>query len=364
MEILLLKDMRLKLTAVLGILFLVVSCQRQPEEVSIPVLPLDLTSATSVPYQVVRTDYLFSYPECMWIDGDCLIVQDKRAVTKLFHLISLTDGLLKEEFCLWGDGPGEYSDATLNTVWDRTKGTLSYFSANKRALVTYRKYGDFFKYSDSHSLRGMEGSKDTHFKEMIPCGKYYIALGERGIFQQRRFAVLDSACQIMNQLGNYPALSDLLVDPENDLQKMLFDPALFKISPDWGKAVFATYRGALIQFYDLKGLPDSIHHVYSRQLEVPIKKSQISKEHEGWVYGFEDVSVTDSAVYAIYNGETAEENPLLGKKILVFDWQGNLQKIYQLDLNLRCLTIDERRHCIYAVGYTEEDGFFLVTINM
>ena len=56
MEILLLKDMRLKLTAVLGILFLVVSCQRQPEEVFIPVLPLDLTSATSVPYQVVRTD--------------------------------------------------------------------------------------------------------------------------------------------------------------------------------------------------------------------------------------------------------------------------------------------------------------------
>lgn len=97
--------------------------------------------------------------------------------------------------------------------------------------------------------------------------------------------------------------------------------------------------------------------MYSRQLEVPIKSRNL-KEHEGWVYGFEDVSVTDSAVYAIYNGETAEENPLLGK-ILVFDWQGNLQKIYQLDLNLRCLTIDERRHCIYAVVvYTEEDGFF------
>lgn len=112
------------------------------EEVSIPVLPLDLTSATSVPYQVVRTDYLFSYPECMWIDGDCLIVQDKRAVTKLFHLINLTDGLLKEEFCLWEMDRGIFG-CNFEYCMGPDKGTLSYFSANKRALVTYRKYGDF-----------------------------------------------------------------------------------------------------------------------------------------------------------------------------------------------------------------------------
>ena len=53
MEILLLKDMRLKLTAVLGILFLVVSCQRQPEEVSIPVLPLDVIADIKSCFSVV-----------------------------------------------------------------------------------------------------------------------------------------------------------------------------------------------------------------------------------------------------------------------------------------------------------------------
>lgn len=47
-------------------------------------------------YQIFSTDYLFSYPECMWMDDNCLIVQDKRAVTKLFHLIDLTDGKLQK----------------------------------------------------------------------------------------------------------------------------------------------------------------------------------------------------------------------------------------------------------------------------
>ena len=354
----------IKFIFLLGLLFLFFSCRDNCEKKSIPILGLDMHTIIPTSYQIFLTDYLFSYPECMWMDDNCLIVQDKRAVTKLFHLIDLTDGKLQKEFCQFGDGPGEYLDATLNTVWDQTEGTLSYFSVNKRTLITYRKCKDSFRYNGDHTLRGIEESKDMHFKEMIPCGKYYITLGTHGVFQQRRFVVLDSTLHPISELGDYPELSDLLVKPENDLQKMLFDPALFKISPDREKAVFATYRGALIQFYDLRGLPDSIHNVNSRQLEVPIKKSQISNEHEGWVYGFEDVSVTNSAVYAIYNGETAEDNPLLGKKILVFDWQGNLQKIYQLNLNLRCLTIDECRHRIYAVGYTEEDGFFLVSIDI
>lgn len=104
----------------------------------------------------------------------------------------------------------------------------------------------------------------------------------------------------------------------------------------------------------MSALPDSVP-VKSVQLERPKKKEQITREHEGWVYGFEDVYVTNKNVYVIYNGETAVDNPELGRYILKYNWDGNLLRQYKFDMGLRSLAVDEATGTIFFVGYVNDE---------
>lgn len=190
---------------------------------------------------------------------------------------------------------------------------------------------------------------------MVNCGNYYLATGVNGRFVDNRFLVLDTLGNVKTAIGNYPEiLPDLLVKPEEDMQTILFNTALFRRSPDKQKAVFASYKGALLEFLDLSALPDSVP-VKSVQLERPKKKEQITREHEGWVYGFEDVYVTNKNVYVIYNGETAVDNPELGRYILKYNWDGNLLHQYKFDMGLRSLAVDEATGTIFFVGYVNDE---------
>lgn len=357
------KQQRMKCVYILLFILIVGSCQRK-NDVDIPISPVDLNTAIYTSYQKIETDYLFSYPESMILDGKHLIVQDRKSTDYLFHSIDLESDSLVSEFGIRGNGPGEYSDITLNPHWNEYRKSISFFDANKRSIYSYKKDNNSFRFISNFSLTNVPNLENEYFRELFDCGDYYLALGKHGIFDENRFAVLDSTYHIINKLGKYPEISDLLIEPQKNLGQILFSSSFFKISPNRNKAVFASYRGALLQFYDLSEMPDSIHNIKSIQLEVPIKKEQISVEHDGWVYGFEDIYVTDNYIYAIYNGQTAEENPLLGKHILVYNWKGELGRIYRLDINLRSLIADESNKCIYAIGYTEDDNFFLTKIEM
>lgn len=347
------------------LLFTIEACKPKIETASLPVQHFNLDSSKQIRWQVLDTDYLMSYPESMILTDNHLIIQDRKALDYLFHAINRSNGSLDFEFARRGNGPDEFLDVTLNPYWSQEQKTLSFFDPVKRTFFSFQEVLADSCSKESFSLiyRKEILLEPEYVREMLVSDGGYVLVGEHGIFDKKRFIVLDNDLQTIGSFGKYPTVRNLLTNPETDLRTMLFASSFFKVSPDRQKAVFATYKGALLQFFDLSNCKDSIVNIRSIQSQYPIKKEQISPEHDGWVYGFEDVYVTNNFIYAIYNGETAEDNPMLGKFIVVFNWEGEFCKSYHLDLNLRCLAVDEEKNEIYIVAIDCGD-FFLARINL
>lgn len=348
------------------LLLIVEACQHITKSSSLPVQPFNLDSSKSVSWRVMETEYLLSFPESMILTDSHLIIQDRKSINYLFHAINRSNGSLDFEFAKRGNGPSEFMDATFNSYWDPAQKTVTFFDPAQKTLYSFKEHSN-----DSRSKARFvffdkkEVAFDSEYiRDMSVCNCGYILMGEHSFFDQNRFIVLDEKLQTIGKSGNYPNVRDLLSDPDKDSRTMLFNTAFFKISPDKTKAVFATYKGALLQFFDLTHCEDSIVDIKSIQPERPIKKEQISPDHEGWVYGFEDVYVTDDFIYAIYNGETAEDNPMLGKTIIILNWKGELCKSYRSDLNLRSLAVDEDKKMIYVVACKDGGDFFLANMDM
>lgn len=348
------------------LIFAIEACQPKMERASLPVCSFNLDSSKQVDWKIIETDYLMSYPESMILTDKYLIIQDRKATDCLFHVINRSNDSLDFEFVRRGNGPYEFLDATLNPCWNQDEKIVSFFDPAKKAYFSFQE--TLIDSSSKISFKPIDKKEvllgAEYVREMFICDRGYILMGEHGLFDKNRFMVLDNKLQMIGKYGSYPNVQNLLTNPEEDFRKMFFASSFFKISPNKTKAVFATYRGALLQLFDLSNFKDSIENFKSIQSEYPIKKEQISSEHEGWVYGFEDVYVTNDFIYAIYNGETAEDNPMLGKYIVVLNWKGELCKSYRLNLNLRCLAVDENNREIYVVACTDESDFFLARIAL
>lgn len=348
------------------LLFIIGACHPKMKTETLPIQSFNLDSSKLVPWKMIETEYLMSYPESMILTDSHLIIQDRRSIDYLFHAINRSNGSLDFEFVRKGNGPNEYLDATLNPYWNNDKNMLSFYDPVNRSFFSFQvDMVDFYSWAPTKFIDAKKVFLGSEYvREMFACNGGYILMGEHGIFDNHRFIVLDNNMEIVGKSGNYPNVRDLLTNPDQDFRSMFFASSFFKVSPDQKKAIFATYKGALLQLFDLSSCKDSIVNFKSIQLEYPIKKEQITSDHDGWVYGFEDVYVTNNFVYAIYNGETAIDNPMFGKFVLVFNWEGKLCKSFKLDLNLRCLAVDEVENIIYLVACKEDSDFFLIQIDL
>lgn len=335
------------------------SCGNHAETSFLPVTPVDLANSdTLVLAETSSGEYLLSYPEAMfWTNGD-LVVQDRLGHSRLFHTINSNDSTA--EFASQGNGPGEYLDANLNPFVTEKK-EIGFYDPSKRKILYYEKKDGTYKSGREIELT----CRNEMVREAIDCGKCFLVTGEHGTFAKHRFLVADSTGLTVAQCGNYPSIDkSLLPHSKEDMRTLLFSSSFWRTSPDKQKAVFATYHGALFQLFDLSQLPDSIREIKSLLLSPPINHSQITADHEGWVYGFEDVFVSDHFVYLVYNGQTALDNPEFGHHILVYDWNGEMIKAYATHKSIRSLAVDEVQRKFYLAGYDFEEGMKLYTASM
>lgn len=331
------------------VLFFVSSCQKKVTNY-IGVETLTLKDCEEIVYkEIILDDLLLSYPTGMFFINGELVVKDEKGHQTLFHMIT-KEGETVQEFLKQGNGPEEYITSNFNSQLSED-GILDMFDSSRKNIVSFKIKDGIFQFSGIRSIAKVK----EFVLEAIDYGDYILAMGANGRFQKNRFLVLDTLGNVIRAMGDYPEIQpELLDEPKEDLQTILFHTSFFRMAPDKKKAVFASYKGALMQFLDLSALPDSVL-IRSIQLEKPKKKEQITREHDGWVYGFEDIYVTNDHVYAIYNGETAIENPEFGRYLLKYDWKGNLLKQYKLDVGIRCLAVDETNKIIYFVGYVNDE---------
>ena len=81
--------------------------------------------------------------------------------------------------------------------------------------------------------------------------------------------------------------------------------------------------------------------------------------------GYWDVQVTDSCIYALYDGTTFKEiaqSAGMGKQggtsLRVFSREGNLLRRYVFDRPLSGIYVDEARHLLWATDVNTDNGLF------
>jgi hypothetical protein len=74
--------------------------------------------------------------------------------------------------------------------------------------------------------------------------------------------------------------------------------------------------------------------------------------------GFITADVTNKYIYSLYSGKVIDDsslngltNSFLSKYVYVFDWEGKPLKRYELDQEVRSITVDEKNNILYAASY-------------
>ena len=178
-----------------------------------------------------------------------------------------------------------------------------------------------------------------------------------------RFALYNSCGQYINDYNKFPVFSKNINDETCDYAARQFcftDP-----NPDLSKFVSLTYIGGIIEVFNVKN--DAINKIVEkRYLDPDLRnsKSEVSVLKDNTNIGFCGLYTTDNYIYASYSGLKLGEfkNKFLADYVTVFDWNGEIKKLYRVEGGLLDLAVDETLNRIYIITKNSEGedvvGFF------
>lgn len=189
----------------------------------------------------------------------------------------------------------------------------------------------------------------------IPGATDILALNN-GKYVAAHFEDDDSMLSLYDSLGirenvhvDFPKMN-LGQSLTNFQKRKFFETRLYYNSKN--NIVFVTYLCTdLFDIYDsnLKLL----HRIYGPDHFIPCLKINPTTIGSTEDTKFSSLSscLTDNYIWVLYGG-TNDINRR--DKILVFDYQGNPQKIYHLNLSVHCISVDETEKTIYCIGENPE----------
>jgi hypothetical protein len=88
---------------------------------------------------------------------------------------------------------------------------------------------------------------------------------------------------------------------------------------------------------------------------------------EGCVMSYKAASGTDKYCYMLYSGQQLGERHVRttgGKKIIVFDWDGDYIKTFELDKTAFSFCVDKTDSVLFAITNDEEEGFLITRYDI
>lgn len=185
-----------------------------------------------------------------------------------------------------------------------------------------------------------------------------------GFYEKGRYllySLADGGARYFLSYPDFPGYPDL----QEKTKAMLYASNILRIRPDQSAFVCADMYSGTIDFCRINA--DSIERVKLVRLHYPkVEISEIPSSrvvyHRENRFGFLDIAVTDNKVYALYSGKTYQmdkEHAFEGQTLLVYDWEGNLERSLLLDVPLVNVSYDREEQGIYGIT----SGGDLVKIN-
>jgi len=331
---------------IIFIVFLLVStsCDRKDSIYS----SIKISDAVLVKPVILRTDKLHAEIYDIRILDSVLVLRsnDGRGCLQLFDKLNFkflkTNGII-------GRGPGELKNDAIEikTIQD----SLYIFQLTTNEFSIYN-INAFINDSLPLAERTIKFEKYNGNFDIFPMDGYFVSRPTI----KNRIALYNSSGQHLKDFTEYPYLGDNIDQITHDLAFRFF--SLTEPKPDLSMFVSLTFLGGIIEIFNIKD--GSINKIVERRYLDPNLQNgkdpgSIIKESTNM--GFYGVYVTDDFIYASYSGlnhRDYRENNILLNYVAVFDWTGNIKKLYKVEGGLLDLAVDEVLNRIYIVTKNSE----------
>ncbi|HBG24534.1 MAG TPA: hypothetical protein DDX10_05660 [Rikenellaceae bacterium] len=318
--------------------------------------PISLKDTIFVKPEILKTDKLLSVIWNIKIYDSILILNSPDGKGSV-QLLNKHTGKYISTKCIIGRGPGEFSDMIDYKVVDDS---IYIYEPTENSLSVY-KSDTFFKDSLSQGANKIKFEKHKANYDVIPLNSYYVSRAAMG----PRFA-------LFNRNGKYISEYELFPDYYKDVKNFnhksqLVQGFIFDPKPDLSKFVSIGNIGGILEIFNVE--KDSINRILERKILDPNLKIE---SDNGWLQnedskiGFHGLFTTDNYIYTSYSGFTIKEfkEKKLMDYIIVFDWDGNVKRLYKVEGGLRALAADEAEGKIYIVTKDSEGGDAIGVIKM
>ena len=264
-----------------------------------------------------------------------------------------------------GQGPGEIPSSSPGYL-DRGRfisyypgselGSMVVYEIDSLKLNTQKKMSLSTKYNISDaSLSRIIVLDDSTF---VGAGLY---LGEyQYVMFNARNEVIDYSIKIFNfEDDNY-----------NGFHKFLSNQGYIGKHPSKNKFVYALRNSSNIDFMDIVDnkfdLIKSVHAGDPQLIPETQDFMNFVMPKDNSIIGFINLSVTRNYVYALYSDKTfadsdGQSNRRCSNIILVFDWNGNPVKRYNLDSEAYYISVNEFNNKLYAASIDTAGGWTILT---
>ena len=341
---------------VILIFFICVACKENTEKIIVCEPPFEVSD--TLRHHVIHTEEVFGSAMSMFLIDSVVFIEDQIHRDSCIWGFHVGEKRVVKTWVPKGRGPGEVNALSSN---------VHYFPEERCFMVYDPNYKKMIEYNDSaysfveYKLPVQDSIFRMNFvQDVVKCDHYFVCMGTGDIFRQnKRFIVLDSNFQVVKALEGYPFMKDINLQ---DISEVYQYGDEIRVKPDGSKFVFGSYIGGVLEIFDLDQLPDSIPLIKREVYYRPV----FDKDEAGNILfaentqcGFENIYVTDNAIYALIH-DFSNRNLSFPDKLVVYDWQGNWKKTYGLDWMTHAICVDEKNQMIYAMAFSPEKSFHLV----
>lgn len=313
--------------------------------------------------QVIPLDTaLFRYPYRFRVKENRVIVEDLHGIDHFFHLFTYPDFRYLSSFGNRGEGPEE-----MLTVDDcRWLGESFWGLDNiKSELVRWQ-----FNKDKSQMLRGERIKLDKATFRAVDFVPYrnssFLIPNYSG---DTRFCQVDENGKLIQKWGEIPTDKPKLLKQNSHAFGQGWR-SFIDYSPKSGILVAATQLGEVLEIWDTQ---KGTHQVIKGKLGDP--KFEISQSYAipSGVRGYNDIHLTDRAIYTIYSGTSMKESMLAYQKgkrlpeggwtVRVFCLDGKPLKEYKLDHSVSGIWVDEKLGKMWALDVNSDEPIVEYTLK-